>query len=244
MLEPGTTISFQLEAQQGAALVTKYDIFRQDAEGNFDEYIKKHHASWVAFARGAGHGDVNPVLVTGVDRTKDFAMLSYSRASSDNYELRAELTIPVPEVASASIWGTWYTRGFVHKTCGPRLTGENNAEPGSNWYDQCVFVRYCTVRKRLGIPRVIKAGAGPHDPGTGSREDGGSPNVEARSPSDSDSDVSPSLYDRDEDCDMSSVTSAESEADTIIHNTVLVRSYLCLPVPFVRSEWRFKGRGR
>ena len=38
--------------------------------------------------------------------------------------------------------------------------------------NQCVFVSYYTVRKTLGFPRVIKAGAGPHqlpegDPGHG-----------------------------------------------------------------------------
>lgn len=232
MLEPGTTIPFQLEASQGAALVTRYHIFRQDAVGNFDKYVKKHYASWVTFAQEHGHGDVKPVLVTGVDRTKDFAMLSYSRASSDNDELRAEFTIPVPEVASTFVWGTWHTTGFIHKTCGPQLSGGNRAEPGSDWYDQCVFVRYSTIRKRMGIPKVIKAGAGPHNLGPGSREGREPPKVEVRSPSDSGSDPAPSLYDDEEVGDRSSATSTESESDTIIHNTAPVCSYLCLPARF------------
>ena len=80
------------------------------------------------------------------------------------------------------------------------------------------------MRKRLGIPRVIKAGAGPHDLGPGAREDGPSPKVEARSPSDSGSDSMSSSCDEDGGNDKSSVTSVESESDTVIHNTTAVRS--------------------
>ena len=246
MLESGSTISLRLVGGQGAALVTKYQTFREDIQraGTFEKYAKKHYASWVAFARETGHGDdINPVLVTGVDRTRDFAMMSYS---NDDFNVTSEFMISALEDAFASAWGTWHTTGFVFTNCGPQLccppastqavdltrSGENNTEAGSEWYDQCVFVRYYTVRKRLGIPRIIRAGAGPHDPGTGSREDGESSKVEARSPSDSGSDVAPSLYDNDEDGDSSSVTSAESESDTIMHNTAFVRFRLCFPVPF------------
>ena len=200
MLEPGSTISFRLTGGQGAALLTKYKTLREDVEraGTFEGYAKKHFASWVAFARETGHGDdINPVLVTGVDRTKDFAMMSYS---GDDHNMTSEFTTSVPEVASTSVWGTWHTAGFVFTNCGSQLgcppsptqtvdstsSGDDNTEPGSDWFDQCVFVRYYTVRKRLGIPRIIKAGAGPHDPGTGSCEDGESPKAEARSPSDQD----------------------------------------------------------
>jgi hypothetical protein len=103
-------------------------------------------------------------------------------------------------------------------------SGNNNTETASDEYDQCVFVRYYTMRKRLGIPKVIKAGAGPHDLGSGGREDSGSPKVEARSPSDSGSDPVSSLCDDDGGNDRSSVTSIESESDIVIHNTTVVRS--------------------
>jgi hypothetical protein len=245
--ESGSAISFRLTGGHGAALVTKYEIFREDIErvGTFERYAKKYHASWVDFAREAGHGDdINPVLVTGVDRTKEFAMMSYS---SDGDDMSSEFTLSVPQVASTSTWGTWRTTGFVFTNRGPRLrwslpssaqtegsilAGDNNTEAGSDWYDQCVFVRYYTVRKRLGIPRVIKAGAGPHNPSRGSREDGESPDVEAQSTSDSGSDGVSSLYDNDEDSGRSSATSAESESDTVIHNTAPVRCRLFLSVPF------------
>ena len=246
MLEPGSTISFQLMGGRGAALVTKYQSYREDIDqaGTFEKYVKEHYASWVAFARETGRGnDINPVLVTGVDRTRDFAMISYS---GDDDNMASEFTTSASRVAPSSAWGTWRTTGFVFKNCGPQLrcppssmlaagltpSGDNDTESGSDLYDQCVFVRYYTIRKRLGIPKVIKASAGPHDLGSGSRENRKLPKVEALSPSDSNSDGVPSLYDNDEDCDTSSMTSAESESDTIIHNTAPVRPCLCLPVRF------------
>ena len=239
ILEPGCNISFQLSGGQGAALVTKYQTLREDVQraGTFEKYTKEHYDSWVEFASATGHGEnINPVLVTGVDRTRDFAMMSYSNDDDDN-DLRSEFITSVSWDFSTSAWGTWYTRGFVHTNCGPHpyvspsftqtadsTASGSNAESISDEYNQCVFVRYYTMRKRLGIPKIIKAGAGPHDLGPGSREDSGSPKVEARSPSDSGSDFMSSLCDYDGGNDMSSVTSIESESDIVIHNTPAVRS--------------------
>jgi hypothetical protein len=239
--ESGRGITFKILRGQGAALLTKYETLREDIQrmGNFEKYIKKHYASWVEFASTTGHGDnINPVLVTGVDRTKDFAMMSCS--NDDDDDLKAGFMTSVPQDSPASAWGTWHTTGFVHTNCGPQLrpspsstqtagstaSGNNNAEPVLDEYNQCVFVRYYTMRKRLGIriPMIIKAGAGPHDLGSGDREDEGSPKVEVRSPSNSDSDPMSSLCDDDGGNDRSSVTSIESESDIAIHNTTPVRS--------------------
>ena len=238
MLGPGSSISFQLTEDRGAALVTKYLTYRADIqrERTFEEYTKEHYDSWVAFAREAGHGsDIKPVLVTGVDMTRDFAMLSYS--NDDDIDLTSEFTTSDPGVTSAFAWGTWRTTGLVYTNCGPQLccppsptpttssTSADNDHPGtiSNEYNQCVFVRYYTMRKRLGVPRVIKAGAGPHDLGPGSRDDEGSP-LEAQWDSDSGSPVAPSLFDDDGDDDTGSVTSIDSESDIVTHNTTAVRS--------------------
>ena len=244
VLEPGRKISFRLVGGQGAALVTKYRTHREDIQraGTFENYVKQHYNSWVAFARETGHGnDINPVLVTGVDRTKDFAMMSYSNDDDDD-ELRCEFTTSVSGGAFTSVWGTWHTTGFIHTNYGPQLhptpfvqtmdstpSRINSTEPVSDEYDQCAFVRYYTMRKRLGIPKIIKAGAGPHDLGPGDREDERSPEVEAKSPSDSCSDDVSSLCDGDGDNDKSSVTSIESEPDIVVHNTTAVHPFQCLP---------------
>ena len=235
LLEPGSGISFQLSGDQGAALLTKHPTYSQDIQrrGTFEEYIKEHYDSWVVFARECGHGnDVKPILVTGVDMTRSFAMMSYS---NDGDDLTADFTVSNP--GAAPPWGTWRTPGTVYTNCGPqprRLptvtqtmvsgpSGSSHPETDSDEYRQCVFVRYYTVRKRMGIPRVIKAGAGPHDLGPGNRDDRGSP-LETQCKSDSGSDTLPSPFGNDGDGDDSSATTIDSEPDIIIHNTAAVGS--------------------
>ena len=244
MLEPGCSLSFRLMEDQGAALVTKHLTYREDVQlaGNFEKYAKDHYDSWVVFARETGHGnDVKPVLVTGVDMTRDFAMMSYSN-NDDN--LISEFTTSAPGVGS--VWGTWRTTGSVYTNCGPHQSrppsptrtvdltssGTGHAETIPDEYNQCVFVRYYTVRKRLGIPRVIKAAAGPHDLGPGDRDNEESPLDEQF---DSDSDIASSLFDDGND-DRSSVTSSDSESDIVIHNTRSVRSFLSNSAVFARSD--------
>ena len=217
--------------------MTKYLTHREDIQltGNFEKYAKDHYDSWVAFARDAGHGnDIKPVLVTGVDMTRDFAMMSYS---TNDVNLTSEFTTSAPGVGS--VWGTWRATGSVHTNCGPHLyyspsptettdpvsSGNSDAEAVSDEDNQCVFVRYYTVRKRLGIPRVIKAAAGPHDLGPGGHGNGES-SLSVQLDSDSDSDVTSSLLNDGDD--RSSVTSIESESDIVIHNTTPVRFFPCL----------------
>ena len=75
-------------------------------EAAFEEYTKLHYESWVAFARQKKYGnDVRPILVSGFDMTKDFAMAAYSNVSTS---LKSDLTIGVPMFGSASgaLWGT------------------------------------------------------------------------------------------------------------------------------------------
>jgi len=240
MLEPGSGISFQLTGGQGAALLTKHSTYCEDIQrgGKFEAYAKAHYDSWVVFARECGHPtDVRHVLVTGVDLTRDFAMMSYL---NDGDDLTADFTIPVP--GAPPPWGTWRKPGAVYTNCGPQLRrppsviqvvdleppGNGHAETGFDVYRQCVFVRYYTVRKRLGIPRIIKAAAGPHDLGPGNQDNKGSP-FEVQSSSDSNSDTVLSPFNDDGGDDRSSVTSTDSEPDVVIHNTTAVRSLPFLP---------------
>ena len=247
MLESGSSISFQITGDQGAALLTKHPTYREDAELGraLEVYTKENYDSWVKFAHKRGHpNDIKPILVTGVDMTRDFAMMSYS---SDGDHLTAEFKTSAPGVTFP--WGAWRTAGAVHTNCGPQpcrrpssaqtagatFSGNSHAEAVSDEYDQCVFIRYYTVRKRLGIPRVIKAAAGPHDLGPGNRDGGGSP-FEMDCGSDEGSDISSSLFDDDGSGDRSSITSIDSESDIVVHNTTPVRSFPTLFALFARSD--------
>ena len=240
-----STVSFQLTGGRGAALLTNYPAYREDAPqtGTFEKYTKEHYASWVEFAREAGLGDVNPILITGVDRTKDFAMFCYS---SDHDGLECEFTKSSPGVASGG-W-TWRNIGSVYTNHGPQLrrppSPTQTAEPTSSGdvrtgttssedeYNQSVFVRYITMRRRLGVPRVIRAAAGPCDPGRRGCDGEGSPlqaEYDSDSDLDSDSDAVSSLLDDDDD-GWSSATSVGSESDIVIHNPTVVR-YSLFPSP-------------
>ena len=240
-------MSFRLTEGRGAALVTNYPTYREDIRqaGTFEKYTKEHHASWVAFARETGHGDVNPILVTGVDRTRDFALLCYSTNRDD---LRCEFKRPAPGVASGQ--GTWRKSGSIYTNHGPQLRRPPSSSPSSNdrterpsdedEYNQCIFVRYFTVRKKFGIVRVIKAAAGPHDPGKRGRDGERSP-LQARYDSGSDPD-GVSSFSNNED-GWSPATSVDSESNVLIHNPTGVRYSLFL-LPTVPDPFNLLQGGR
>lgn len=194
--------------------------------GTFKEYTKKHHASWVKFARNAGRGDdINPILVTGVDRTRDFAMMSYSK--NERYGVPGCDFTPALGDTSTSVWGAWHTTTFVQTNCGPkryfsppstRTVSSTSSESDttgavSDEYYQCVFVRYYYMSSSsLGIRRVMKAGAGPHNLPAVDRRIKGLPEVESQS-----------------------ADSGESEPDIVAHTTIPVCSLSILsahsPIP-------------
>lgn len=250
MLEPGFSISFEHTEKQGAALVTKYSTYREDVQREqiFEEYTRHNYDSWVAFAREGGHGnDIKPVLVTGVDLTRDFAMMSYL---NNGVRLKSEFTASVPGVvsASASAWGTWRTEGLVHTNCGPQLclppsstqttdltlSSVSNTEPVSEEYNQCVFIRYYTMRKRpLMIPKIIKAAAGPHDLGPGDRDNEEPPLGFGRG--------SPILSDDSGDDERRSPASTDPDSDVVFHNTARVR-FSTTPSALLSSDGPYIGR--
>ena len=178
--------------------MTKYQTFREDSlkESAFERYAKRHYESWVAFARDKEYGDdVQPVLVSGFDMTRDFAMVAYS---NEDTSLESDLTIAVPMLAStsASLWGTWRTRCSPHTNYGPQQPSHSPRErivdsPSSRppdvrsipeEFDQCVFIRYYTMRLRKWmIPKIIRAGAGPHDLGPGDNRGDAYPELTAQS---------------------------------------------------------------
>lgn len=159
-----SSFSFELTEDRGAALVTKYDTQRKDAfvESEFETYTKDNYKTWVTFAREKRLGNnVHPVLVSGVDVTRDFTMVAYSEISTSS-GVRATGTVQTFASPSASLPGTWYAKRIPHTNHGPEQpTCESN---------QCVFIRYYTMRSRMWfglLPKVIRAGAGPDDLGSG-----------------------------------------------------------------------------
>ncbi|KAF8528479.1 hypothetical protein BU17DRAFT_38248 [Hysterangium stoloniferum] len=199
----GSTIRFESSASKGAILVTNQKTFRADAIRlrGFARYAVKHVDSWLSFAiqddRDVKLEDM--ILVTGYDMTSEYAMAAFHDTESTvALEFQAGLTA---SSASASVWGLWRSSNSVHHNCGPQarippsqmthaqslVIGEPLEGPQSrdlfdnfppNGYNQCVFIRGFRVKKRIGIPRVLKAAAGPHDLGSGDPPDEISPHIE------------------------------------------------------------------
>ena len=215
--------------------MTKYPTYRERSllESAFGEYTKRHYESWVKFARQKKYGDnVQPVLVYGFDMTRDFAMVAYS---NEDASLETDLTIAVPMIgsASASLWGTWRTRCSPHTNHGPQQccpppreqvadSSSQLAGVGGNReeFDQCVFIRYYTMRwRKWRFPKVIRAGAGPHDLGSGDNRGGTFPELTVH-----ESDAEP-MMDGDEDPRGQwgpIADDTDSEADAVIRNTPYV----------------------
>ena len=91
-----STISFDLTGEKGAILLAKDLIYRENARrwGAFDAYVKEHYASWVAFARKNRYGDVDPVLITGVDRTPPFGGHGTNQDSSTPSPVPSHVALP------------------------------------------------------------------------------------------------------------------------------------------------------
>lgn len=186
LLEHGVNFSFELAGNRGAALVTRYPTYCEDSllDSAFETYTVRHYQSWVEFAHHMQYGsNVQPVLISGVDMTRDFAMVSYSNKGT-SHEPRPTIAVPMFASASTSFRGTWRTRCLVHTNDGPQQSGPfprerarytpplRQGDTGSIANDSihCVFARYYTMRSRGPLalfPKVITAGAGPHNLGPG-----------------------------------------------------------------------------
>jgi hypothetical protein len=169
----------------------------------FEDYTKRNFKSWKAFIKT--YGKEEPVLVTGFDVTGQFAMLAYLD-SGTAHEVKTAVNLPMFASASAAHWGTWRTRHSPLTNYGPR---RHNPPPGQvigppssqlagtletdSQLDQCVFIRYFTMRRKYGmIPDVFRAGAGPHNLGSGDNTGDTFPELLAQS------DAEPTLDDDDD----------------------------------------------
>lgn len=90
--------------------MTRFPVHCTDTlqEGTLKTYIKKHHASWVDYARDQGFGEVDPILVSGIDSARDWAMFTYS---TRGHHVSTQITLDVPAVAST--WAGFATTSMA-----------------------------------------------------------------------------------------------------------------------------------
>ncbi|KAF9649129.1 hypothetical protein BDM02DRAFT_1963423 [Thelephora ganbajun] len=158
--ERGMNFSFELTGDRGAALVTRYPTYRQDSllEAAFEAYTKRHYESWVAFARDSQYGnDIRPVLVSGLDMTRDFAMVAYSNEGTSSGCLPYTNYGPQRCMVPSSEQDMYFL---------PSRLGD--AGSITNEFNQCVFIRYYTKHSRkpwamFFRTELMRVGAGSHD---------------------------------------------------------------------------------
>ena len=169
----GAGYRFELTGGSGAALVTRHETHPEDTgmDTAFEAYTKRHYQSWVGFARRRLDGnDIHPVLITGFDMTTDFSVVVYPNEDGVHSPNSAE---PIRMFAHPhSFLGEWWTRCSVHKNEGSQQPGDTN-QP-----NQCVFIRYYTMRWRFllhkvpKVPFVSPASARPHNFDSGENRGG------------------------------------------------------------------------
>ena len=137
--------------------------------------------------------------------TKDFAMVAYSKNRASG-QAGASFSAPMFG-ASASAQLTWHAECSPHAKHGPQECRPSSrtdplpapkrkkkkqkavpplqseaAEDLTAEYNQCVFIRYYTMEFKLRLfPKVIRAGAGPHDLGSGENRGSTFPELTVRS---------------------------------------------------------------
>ena len=161
-------------------------------------------------------------------------MMAYSLANNrTSLQSDANFSTPMFGSAADSAW-TWRTASSPHTKHGPQrrrppsstvlsspqLRGAGNPV---DEFHQCVFIRYYTVRLDLGIfPRVIRAGAGPHDLGPGENKGDTFTELTVRS-------GTQSISDNEDPGGQWDPTTNDtgSERDMVIRNVPYVRLFVC-----------------
>ena len=159
--------TFELTGNRGAALVTRNLTCPEDTELEtaFETYTKCHYNSWVEFARHKQCGDkIHPILVSGFDMTRDFSMVVYSNEDA----LTPHSAIPIQMFRSTppTFKGTWRASFPVDTNEGLQRRSSLGGLSGASFRhrpNQCVFIRYYTMRWRKWFPMyrdVVRGGAG------------------------------------------------------------------------------------
>jgi len=198
--------SLRLGGKRGAALVTRYPTYIEVAshQATFDDYTKRHYESWVAFAREEGYKPgIQPVLVYGIDVTRDLAMTAYSKTSFETdlfinlptvvapgvLEANPAINLPAVTVSASSQTTRDTTTLDSHQwplewgETTMNIPPEGKKPPGG--FDRCVFIRCCTkdIKDQKGkkggrlVTHIWNSAFGsqgaPHDPGSTAQPDVG-----------------------------------------------------------------------
>lgn len=158
-------IEYKCKEECGAMLLLRSEASSSILANTNDvkSYIRRHHSDWVSYvntALGLGSlGAEHILFVRGWIKTSaDWSATAFTHSGG-------EVTIALDAGGSPASAGLKYLHG--HESKGPvvprngRLVGK--ADSGQHTNDQCVFLRYYMLKKRLVFQDKLVAGAGPND---------------------------------------------------------------------------------
>ncbi|KAI0718550.1 hypothetical protein C8T65DRAFT_79939 [Cerioporus squamosus] len=237
------TLRYQCTQTSGALLLLKENAHKWflDCDRYIKAYMSKHIEQWHEFATirlGIDVKQEDVIFVSGCTKTSVWAEAAFHGTSS-----KGELVIsggwPVPAVSgdfrvslSRSADASVFSRiGPSHRAQREKPRTETvvpQSGTAADPADQCIFINYhkAKQRKRWRPPKVMKAAAGPHEPGPGSDDDDSSASLVPASPaaSETSSNSSSSLSD---DSIYNGFSPVDSLIDYIFTKTVAETVCVC-----------------
>lgn len=136
-------------------------------------YIREHHAHWVDFVSkfGLDVREEDILFISGTTMTSKWAVAAFhGQYRKKQGMIRADLSSYAALDLSVSISDESLPQGY--HSSGPRRRGALNASAGTqpdqeslnvDEADQCIFLHYYKMKRRVWLYRHMKAGAGPHE---------------------------------------------------------------------------------
>jgi len=143
-------LQFESSASEGAVLAMPDATFQSDLNDldRFYQHIGAHAESWYRHANGPGMGrrldNGDLCLVIGCDKTTSWGIATFSNSMD---QMRSQLQL-LPVASSPGGPGCPYTWVYSGTADSPRV-GPHHREPlGQLSHNQCLFVRYLTLKLR------------------------------------------------------------------------------------------------
>ncbi|KAI0642071.1 hypothetical protein C8Q79DRAFT_918179 [Trametes meyenii] len=160
----GGKFRFKCTAEQGAFLVLRRGGHRRQLSryADISTYILKNHASWCTFARDTLRLDVKDedvIFVNGWVKTAEWALAAATHnARHSEIEFSGDFGT-LARAAFAFNMSRERSMSIEHRSGPLREDGVQMVDEQSPCFDQCVFLRYYKLKRRLLAPKQLQAAA-------------------------------------------------------------------------------------
>ncbi|KZT71142.1 hypothetical protein DAEQUDRAFT_658560, partial [Daedalea quercina L-15889] len=166
----GAGLKFQCKAKQGAVLYMKYSADYEGIHGSrrLAKYLYQHWESWVEFISTGLEIEIPKppglMFISGFHKTADWAVASYVAAGKyASFHLSADVGVASGEmslIASSETDTAPIQNWGPRRSIGSSPTSSATSLPQTPQNDQCVFINYYRMKRRLKLwPTIIRAAA-------------------------------------------------------------------------------------